>query len=71
VASTTLRYAARGLSHTAYLGVPRLDVWQLRLAELGVEHSPVTDTPSGSGTALVFRDPDDIQLEFWWSPPRS
>ena len=47
-----------------------LDDWQRRLAELGVEHSPVTDTPSGSGAALVFRDPDNIQLEFWWTTPR-
>ena len=25
-------------------------------------------TPAGS--ALVFRDPDNIQLEFWWTRPR-
>jgi glyoxylase I family protein len=37
---------------------------------LGVKHSPVQDSPSGSGTALVFRDPDNIQLEFWWTRPR-
>jgi glyoxylase I family protein len=58
-----------GLDHVGFAVTERseLDVWQARFAELGVEHSPVQDSPSGSGTALVFRDPDNIQLEFWWS----
>ncbi|MHB1234246.1 MAG: VOC family protein [Microbacteriaceae bacterium] len=58
-----------GLDHIGFAVVDRgeLDLWELRLTELGVEHSPVTDSPSGSGTALVFRDPDNIQLEFWWT----
>lgn len=61
-----------GLDHVGFTVVDRsdLDVWQTRLSELGVEHSPVRDAPSGTGTALVFRDPDNIQLEFWWSRPR-
>jgi glyoxylase I family protein len=61
-----------GLDHVGFTVAERaeLDRWQQRLAELGVEHSPVTDAPSGSGTALVFRDPDNIQLEFWWTRPR-
>ncbi len=42
-----------------------LDIWQERLTALGVQHSPVADTEAGS--ALVFRDPDHIQLELWWS----
>jgi catechol 2,3-dioxygenase-like lactoylglutathione lyase family enzyme len=61
-----------GLDHIGF-SVPEradLDVWQQRLADLGVEHSPVQDSASGSGTALVFRDPDNIQLEFWWTRPR-
>ena len=60
-----------GLDHVGFAVADRadLDAWQARLAELGVEHSPVQDAPSGSGTALVFRDPDNIQLEFWWSRP--
>lgn len=41
---------------------------QARLAALDVEHSPVADTEVGS--ALVFRDPDHIQLELWGSAPR-
>jgi uncharacterized protein (DUF302 family) len=45
-----------------------LDDWQVRLEALAVEQSPVADTEVGS--ALVFRDPDHIQLELWWSRPR-
>lgn len=61
-----------GLDHVGFAVGERgdLDAWQARLAELGVEHSPVQDADSGSGTALVFRDPDNIQLEFWWTRPR-
>lgn len=58
-----------GLDHVGFTVTDREELlaWEARLSELGVEHSPVTDSPSGSGTALVFRDPDNIQLEFWWS----
>lgn len=56
-----------GLDHVGF-NVPSrkdLDELEAKLTELGVEHSPVEDTPVG--TALVFRDPDNIQLEFWWT----
>jgi uncharacterized protein (DUF302 family)/catechol 2,3-dioxygenase-like lactoylglutathione lyase family enzyme len=58
-----------GLDHVGFAVGRRqdLDAWQERLAALGVEHSPVADTEVGS--ALVFRDPDHIQLELWWSKP--
>jgi glyoxylase I family protein len=58
-----------GLDHVGFAVGRRqdLDSWQGRLAALGVEHSPVADTEVGS--ALVFRDPDHIQLELWWSKP--
>lgn len=61
-----------GLDHVGFGVSDRadLDRWQKRLAELGVEHSPVQDSASGSGAALVFRDPDNIQLELWWTRPR-
>lgn len=61
-----------GLDHVGFTVTEREDLedWEHRLTEFGVEHSPVTDSPSGSGTALVFRDPDNIQLELWWSRPR-
>ena len=60
-----------GLDHVGFTVSERadLEVWQARLAELEVEHSPVTDVDSGA--ALVFRDPDNIQLEMWWMRPRS
>ena len=58
-----------GLDHVGFaVGQRRdLDAWQERLVSLGVEHSPVADIEVGS--ALVFRDPDHIQLELWWSKP--
>ena len=58
-----------GLDHVGFAVARRqdLDAWQERLTALGVEHSPVSDTEVGS--ALVFRDPDHIQLELWWSKP--
>ncbi|MEO5610098.1 MAG: VOC family protein [Ornithinibacter sp.] len=68
-ASTGERFDERraGLDHVGFAVSTRtdLDVWQARLADLGVEHSPVADTESGA--ALVFRDPDHIQLELWWA----
>lgn len=62
---------APGLDHVGLAVDSRDDLVALEkhLSQLGVVHSPVTDAPSGSGTALVFRDPDNIQLEFWWSKP--
>jgi len=56
-----------GLDHVG-LRVERhedLEEWERRLTGLGVEHSPVADSPNGS--ALVFRDPDNIQFDFWHS----
>lgn len=61
-----------GLDHVGFGVDDRsdLDALQAHLDDLGVEHSPVTDAPSGVGAALVFRDPDNIQLEYWWTAPR-
>jgi glyoxylase I family protein len=54
-----------GLDHIGFMvsGRAELDVWESRLTELGVEHSPVND--QGGYAVLVFRDPDNIQLEFF------
>lgn len=62
-----------GLDHVGFTVQTRedLEVWESHLSGLDVEHSPVTDSASGSGTALVFRDPDNIQLELWWTRPRA
>ena len=59
-----------GLDHVG-LGVPSradLEAWQAHLQDLGVVQSPIADTPYGS--ILVFRDPDNIQLEMF-APPKS
>jgi catechol 2,3-dioxygenase-like lactoylglutathione lyase family enzyme len=53
-----------GLDHFSF-GVSdraELDAWEGRLTELGVEHSPINDRQGYS--VVVFRDPDNIQLEF-------
>lgn len=57
-----------GLDHLSFAVADRatLDAWAEHLAAQGVKYSPIVDT--GQGFALSFRDPDDIQLEFF-SPP--
>ncbi|MEJ2871799.1 VOC family protein [Actinomycetospora sp. OC33-EN08] len=56
-----------GLDHVAF-GVPArtdLDAWAHRLDDLGVAHSGVIDeTNPIPYSTVVFRDPDNIQLEF-------
>jgi glyoxylase I family protein len=60
-----------GLDHLAF-GVgsaAELDEWQARLADLDVPHTPVTPANSIPGAAvLVFRDPDNVQLEMFYDP---
>jgi glyoxylase I family protein len=57
-----------GLDHISFQVENReaLEAWSKRLDELDIAHSPVTDAPYGS--VLVFRDPDNIQLEFFALP---
>jgi catechol 2,3-dioxygenase-like lactoylglutathione lyase family enzyme len=57
-----------GLDHVGFAVPTRADIeaWQAHLQELGVEQSPIADTPYGY--ILVFRDPDNIQLELF-APP--
>jgi glyoxylase I family protein len=53
-----------GLDHLSF-GVPNravLVAWQQWLAARSIVHSPIQDV--GYGSVLVFRDPDNIQLEF-------
>lgn len=54
-----------GLDHFAFAVSSRaeLEGWEQRLREAGVTFTPIADTPIGS--VIVFRDPDNIQLEFW------
>jgi glyoxylase I family protein len=54
-----------GLDHFAF-GVSsrdELEAWEQRLRQAGVTFTPIAETPIGS--VIVFRDPDNIQLEFW------
>jgi catechol 2,3-dioxygenase-like lactoylglutathione lyase family enzyme len=58
--------ARTGLDHIGF-GVPSresLDDWVAKLDELGIEHSGIRDiTEPVPFSTLVFRDPDNIQLE--------
>ncbi len=52
-----------GLDHISFGVASRAELkkWSERLSDNGVEHSPVAEDPFGA--VLVFRDPDNIQLE--------
>jgi catechol 2,3-dioxygenase-like lactoylglutathione lyase family enzyme len=62
--------ATPGLDHLAFAVASRdeLAEWEARLAEHGVSYSAIQDTFYGS--VLVFRDPDNIQLELFVQAPR-
>jgi glyoxylase I family protein len=54
-----------GLDHVG-LSVPtrsELTQWQERFTQMGVTQSPIVDLDEYGVCVLVFRDPDDIQLE--------
>jgi catechol 2,3-dioxygenase-like lactoylglutathione lyase family enzyme len=60
---------AVGLDHLA-LRVPdrpALEEWAKHFDDLGVEHSGVQEEQGGP--LIVFRDPDNIQLELWALDP--
>ncbi len=69
-----------GLDHVGLMLPTRadLEVWQAHLEAVGVERSSVADRPCTQspiddrpfGSILVFRDPDNIQLELF-APPGS
>jgi glyoxylase I family protein len=55
-----------GLDHLEFI-VPddtAFDASVSRLDELGIEHSEIKERPSGA-RIVTFRDPDNIQLEFY------
>jgi glyoxylase I family protein len=54
-----------GMDHFAFTVPTRddLDGWKSELEQRDIVHSPIAETPIG--TVLCFRDPDNIQLEFW------
>jgi len=54
-----------GLDHFAF-GVSsraELESWEQKLRAAGISFTPIADSPIGP--VLVFRDPDNIQLEFF------
>jgi glyoxylase I family protein len=57
-----------GLDHVAFAAADRADLerWKQRLEELSVPHGGIIDAHYGS--ALAFKDPDGIALEFFAAP---
>jgi glyoxylase I family protein len=56
-----------GLDHLEFI-VPEVEdvyKWANRLDELGVAHSGVMEFEHTTGVMVTFRDPDNIQLEFY------
>ena len=69
-----VRFSERrpGLDHVAFNvgGVPEVEALKARFEALGVDHSPVKS--STTGTALItLRDPDNIQIEVFGGPVTS
>lgn len=60
-----------GLDHLEFLVDQRedLDEWEAKLNQLKIEHSGVKDPEYTKNAMLTFRDPDGIQLEFFWRAP--
>ena len=60
-----------GLDHLEFLVAERtdLDEWAQRLDSLGIAHSAVKEPPYTQNAMITFRDPDNIQLEFFWRAP--
>jgi catechol 2,3-dioxygenase-like lactoylglutathione lyase family enzyme len=54
-----------GLDHLSFGCADRsaVEAWQAKLEQLGISHSGITD--AGYAHVLVFRDPDNIQVEFF------
>lgn len=60
-----------GLDHLEFLVSSReeLVAWASRLDQLGVAHSGVRELSYTRNSMVTFRDPDNIQLEFFWRAP--
>jgi len=54
-----------GLDHFAFSVENRsaLEEWERELSARRITYTPIAETSIGS--VIVFRDPDNIQLEFW------
>ena len=62
-----------GLDHLEFVVATsdQLDHWAARLDLLGIAHSGVKQPGYTANRMITFRDPDNIQLEFFWSAPHS
>jgi glyoxylase I family protein len=60
-----------GLDHLEFVVAQKADLleWAARLDAIGVEHSGVKEFDYTRNSMLTFRDPDNIQLEFFWRAP--
>jgi catechol 2,3-dioxygenase-like lactoylglutathione lyase family enzyme len=60
-----------GLDHLEFLVAKRTDLDDRvdRLDALGIAHSGVKEPSYTPNAILTFRDPDNIQLEFFWRAP--
>lgn len=48
-----------------------LESWAKRLDAQEITHSGVKRPSYTSNAMITFRDPDNIQLEFFWPAPKS
>lgn len=57
-----------GLDHLEFVVDSRgeLDRWVSHLDRLGIPHSGVKEPTYSLAAMVTFRDPDNIQLEFYW-----
>ena len=62
-----------GLDHLEFVVAKRsdLDEWANRLDTLEVPHSGVKEPAYTKNAMITFRDPDNIQLEFFWRAPET
>lgn len=60
-----------GLDHLEFLvgGRDELTAWADRLDELAIANSGIKEPSYTSNAMIAFRDPGNIQLEFFWSAP--
>jgi catechol 2,3-dioxygenase-like lactoylglutathione lyase family enzyme len=66
-AGETFHESRTGLDHMSFTVASReeLTAWLARLDELGIEHTGIRDEKEPMlYSTVVFRDPDNIQLEF-------
>jgi catechol 2,3-dioxygenase-like lactoylglutathione lyase family enzyme len=59
-----------GLDHIGFqVRTPEaVEAWAARLDELGVDHAEVKDGALPGSRVVIFRDPDNIQVECYYAP---